>query len=198
MNKNNISNTMGLSAVIAAAAILSLGLSNPAYAADDHNSSRSNKSSSSADQGGSEASVEALSETMSEIDALLSSIQDGLSQASSLHAQLMEQSSSLSEARAASSASSEETLTQIEDARRAFESSVAPLLDPSTVEAVSLHFQKIEMEARAMDEDSDDDGFGDELEEVSSSLASALSALDSCKTASSELITTYDLKAAKK
>jgi hypothetical protein len=195
MNTNINLRNLGLSAICAATLAFSLGLGNNAYAADDHNSSRSNKSSSSAD----EATTEALSETMSEIDTLLSSIQENLARAADLQSQLSEHVSGLDEARAASADSSAEQAQAIEEAQRAFDEHVAPFLDEATVSLVALHFQKIEMDARAIgDPDSDDDGLSDLTEELSSSIAAALSALDSTKSASSELVATYDLKALKK
>ncbi|MCC7477167.1 hypothetical protein IT575_01805 [bacterium] len=196
MNSHKNIRNLGLSAIIAAAVAFSLGISNQPQAADNQNSSRSNNGSPS--DSASPPSTEELSETMSQIDSLISQIEDGLTQASSLQAQLSEQSSLLSEARAASSEGNEEMLTQIEEARRAFETSVAPLLDPATVEQVSLNFTKIEFEYKPQREASEDDGMDDEIEELSSSISAALSALESLKAGSSELTSTYDLKAAKK
>ncbi len=201
MNTNNPMRSLGLSAVIAAAAVLSISLINPAYAADDHNSSRSNKSSSSADKeldkGVPTKLMEDLDTTMTDIDTLLASISENLARASELQAQLAEQSSALSEARMASSEGSEEMLSQIEDARKAFEEHVAPLLDTATVEQVSLNFTKIEFDYKsraASGEDSDDDGLDSEVEELSTSLSAALAALDACKESSSAIKGNWNLK----
>lgn len=210
MNKISLFRNLGLSAIIAAATAMSLGLSNTANAADsqDHNSSRSNKSGLADNGGGggtdresSAPSVSEISVTMEEITTLLASIEENLGQASELQLQLRALRTGLSEARAASSEGNEEMLSQVQDARKAFDEHVASLLSPEVVEAVSLNFTKIEFKYSATSDDSadsDDDGLGDSLDEMEAATSSALSALDSAKTATSEMIATYDLAVGKK
>jgi hypothetical protein len=193
MNSNINLRNLGLGAICAASMALSLALGNFALAADDHNSSRSNKSNSLQDS----PAVEELSATMSEIDTLLDTIVQDIARCNELQAQLNEQHASFVDARASEAETGVEMQQQAAEARRAFDEHVAPFLDPSTIEQVSLNFDKIEMSAIS-DPDSDDDGLGDMLEAMSSSFSTALSSLESAKSSSSELISTYDLKMAKK
>lgn len=192
MNTRKLNYTLGLSAVAFAASVLCLSLNNAAYAAPSTDKELDkNQPTAVAD----------LGEVMTEIDTLLASITENLAHASEIQVELVAQSSALSEARMASSEGSEEMLSQIEDAHKAFDEHVAPLLDAATVEAVSLNFTKIEFDYKsraAIDEDADDDDLNTQVEELSSALSAAQAALDSAKSVSSDLIASYDLKAAKK
>ncbi len=132
--------TLGLSALVAGAAIFSLGLGAPAQAADV----KSPRDSASGLPTGKRqhspiviTKIEECASKTEEIDALIASISAQMAQLEARCAELSSLSAEVDTAMASSSSSDAETLAALEEAQRIFSEQVASFLDEQVASQVS-------------------------------------------------------------
>ncbi|MCC7478991.1 hypothetical protein IT575_11115 [bacterium] len=178
---------IGLGAFAALATCITLGLSSPARAASDYLLELDGVKGESA------VLDEQMDTKIGELEALLASVQEQLSQARQIQDEIVELDEQMEAVRKQGQEQHDYMRTQVEEAKRVFNEQVAPFMDQPTIEAVSINFAK--MEVKYSDDKSSGEGlryhdwrwihssagFSSSFSSLQEALSAALSEMQSIK-----------------